>query len=88
MKELIIATRKSKLAQVQTERVMELIKEKENIKDEIDISSDYEKFEEELFNSYRTLPIAFINKNIAISNKVSNVFLDGNGNLDLSNIKK
>ena len=31
MKELIIATRKSKLAQVQTERVMELIKEKENI---------------------------------------------------------
>ena len=63
-------------------------KEKENIKDEIDISSDYEKFEEELFNSYRILPIAFINKNIAISNKVSNVFLDGNENLDLSNIKK
>lgn len=29
MKELIIATRKSKLAQIQTERVMELVKEKE-----------------------------------------------------------
>ena len=63
-------------------------KKKRKYKDEIDISSDYEKFEEELFNSYRILPIAFINKNIAISNKVSNVFLDGNENLDLSNIKK
>ncbi len=62
--------------------------EKEKMKEEIDIASDYEKFEEELFNSYRILPIAFINKNIAISNKISNVFLDGNGNLDLSNIKK
>ena len=29
LKELIIATRKSKLAQIQTERVMELVKEKE-----------------------------------------------------------
>ena len=29
--ELIIATRKSKLAQVQTEKVMELLKEKENV---------------------------------------------------------
>lgn len=62
--------------------------EKEKMKEEIDIANDYEKFEEELFNSYRILPIAFINKNIAISNKISNVFLDGNGNLDLSNIKK
>ena len=62
--------------------------EKEKMKEEIDIASNYEKFEDSLFNSYRILPIAFINKNIAISAKISNIFLDGNGNLNLSDISK
>lgn len=62
--------------------------EKEKMKEEIDIASDYEEFEDSLFNSYRILPIAFINKNIAISSKISNIFLDGNENLNLSDISK
>ena len=36
--------------------------EKEKMKEEIDIASNYEEFEDSLFNSYRILPIAFINK--------------------------
>ena len=48
----------------------------------------YEEFEDKLFNSYRILPIAFINKNIAISAKITNIFLDGNENLNLSDISK
>ena len=62
--------------------------EKEKMKEEIEIASDYEEFEDRLFNSYRILPIAFINKNIAISTKISNIFLDGNENLNLSDISK
>ena len=62
--------------------------EKEKMKEEIDIASNYEEFEDSLFNSYRILPIAFINKNIAISAKISNIFLDGNENLNLSYISK
>jgi hypothetical protein len=30
----------------------------------------------------------FINKNIAISDKLSNISVDGNGNIDFASIKK
>ena len=53
--------------------------------------SDYEdasKLEENLFYSYRIVPVMFINKNIAISDKLSNISVDGNGNIDFVSIKK
>ena len=53
--------------------------------------SDYEdssKLEENLFYSYRIVPVMFINKNIAISDKLSNISVDGNGNIDFDSITK
>lgn len=45
---------------------------------------DITKIEENLFNSYSVVPIMFTNRNIVVSDKVSNVRLDGNGNVDFS----
>ncbi|PRR80716.1 ABC transporter substrate-binding protein [Clostridium vincentii] len=53
--------------------------------------SDYDdssELEENLFYSYRILPVMFIDKNIAISDKLSNISVDGNGNIDFLSIKK
>lgn len=53
--------------------------------------SDYEdssKMEENLFYSYRVVPVMFINENIAISDRISNISIDGNGNIDFDSIKK
>ena len=61
--------------------------EKEIMKKEIEMAGSYEEIEDKLFNSYRILPIGFINKNIAVSSEISNIYLDGNGNLDISNIE-
>lgn len=44
--------------------------------------------EESLFNSCSIVPIMFINENIIISNKVANIRMDGNGNIDFSNISQ
>jgi len=49
---------------------------------------DDSKMEENLFYSYRIVPVMFINNNIAISDKLSNISVDGNGNIDFSSIKK
>lgn len=37
--------------------------------------------EDELFNRYSFLPLAFINENIAINGGIKNIYLDGNGNI-------
>jgi len=48
---------------------------------------DYSSLEESLFNNYNILPLVFYNENIAISNKISQLTLDGNGNIDFATIK-
>lgn len=47
----------------------------------------YSSLEESLFNNYNILPLVFYNENIAISNKISQLSLDGNGNIDFASIK-
>lgn len=37
--------------------------------------------EDDLFNTYSFLPLAFLNENIAINKNVKNVYLDSNGNI-------
>lgn len=44
--------------------------------------------EEELYNNYSVLPLVFYNDNIAINKKIKNLILDGNGNINFSEIQK
>ncbi len=44
--------------------------------------------EEELFGNYTVLPLIFYNDNIAINKKIKNLVLDGNGNINFSEIQK
>lgn len=46
------------------------------------------KLEDDLFNTYEVLPLAFYNYNIAVNNKIKKLVLDGNGNMDYSKIEK
>lgn len=50
--------------------------------------SAFLEIEDALFNSYRVLPLAFYNENIAINDGIENVSLDGNGNLNFNILKK
>lgn len=43
--------------------------------------------EQRLFDSFNVLPILYWNKNIAISDQISNIAIDKNGNIDFSQIK-
>ena len=49
---------------------------------------DYSKVEENLFYAFRIVPVMFTNNNIAISDKLSNISVDGNGNIDFISIIK
>lgn len=49
--------------------------------------NDYSNLEESLFENYNILPLVFYNQNIAISDKISQLKLDGNGNIDFTTIK-
>ena len=51
------------------------------------INYDYSSLEESLFDNYNILPLVFYNENIAISSKISQLKLDGNGNIDFTTIK-
>ena len=51
------------------------------------LNYDYSSLEESLFDNYNILPLVFYNENIAISNKISQLKLDGNGNIDFATIK-
>ncbi|MDR3596588.1 ABC transporter substrate-binding protein [Clostridium sp.] len=50
-------------------------------------NQDFSGLEESLFDNYNILPLVFYNENIAISDKVSQLKFDGNGNIDFSTIK-
>lgn len=52
-----------------------------------EINNDFSELETSLFNNYSILPLVFYNENIAISNKISDFNLDGNGNIDFQSIK-
>lgn len=47
-------------------------------------SSNDINVEDKFFNSYIVVPVMFIDTNIAVSDKVKNVRIDGNGNVDFS----
>lgn len=47
----------------------------------------YSVMENKLFEEYRILPLMFYNENIAFSNKISNIKIDGNENIDFSSMK-
>lgn len=51
-----------------------------------DYYGDYYALEESLFYNYNILPLVFYNENIAISDKVSEVSFDGNGNIYLDKL--
>jgi peptide/nickel transport system substrate-binding protein len=48
---------------------------------------DYSSLEESMFDNYNMLPLIFCNENIAISSKISDLKLDGNGNIDFGSFK-
>ena len=50
-------------------------------------SSIYSQLEESMFNNYNILPLVFYNENIALSNKISTLEFDGNGNIDFTKVK-
>lgn len=49
--------------------------------------SIYSALEENMFGNYNILPLIFYNENIALSNKISTLGMDGNGNIDFTTIK-
>ena len=51
-----------------------------------DYYGDYHTLEDSLFINYNILPLAFYNENIAISDKVSDISIDGNGNIDFDGL--
>lgn len=59
---------------------MKNIFKKENVEYYVNDVNTEEKF----FNSYIGLPIMFVDRNIAVSDKVKNIIVDGNGNVDFS----
>ncbi|NRT90134.1 ABC transporter substrate-binding protein [Clostridium beijerinckii] len=50
-------------------------------------NGDYSSLEENLFDNYDILPLVFYNENIAISDKISDLKLDGNGNINFATIQ-
>lgn len=52
-----------------------------------DYYGSYYSLEESLFNNYNILPLCFENENIALSNKITSINFDGNGNLNFTNIE-
>ena len=51
-----------------------------------DDSKEFKNIEEKLFNDCTIIPVMFSNENIAVSSKVSNISVDGNGNIEFSSI--
>ena len=51
-----------------------------------DGSKEFKKIEEKLFNDCTIIPVMFSNENIAVSSKVSDISVDGNGNIEFSSI--
>ena len=52
-----------------------------------DYYGTYYSLEESLFNNYNILPLCFQNENIALSDKITSINFDGNGNIDYSKIE-
>ncbi len=64
------------------------IKNLEDVKKEEEKNTMFTSMEENLFNTYSVLPLLFYNENIAISEKIKNVALDGNGNIYFDRLEK
>ncbi len=52
-----------------------------------DYYGDYYALEDSLFSNYNILPLVFYNENIAISDKVSNIAFDWNGNINYEQLE-
>lgn len=61
---------------------------KESIESSENENAIFTNIEDELFSTYSVLPLLFYNENIAISEKVKNVGLDGNGNISFNRLEK
>ena len=48
----------------------------------------FAEIEEDLFNTYKILPLLFYNDNIAINGELTDDLLDGNGNIIFRNLTK
>ena len=59
-----------------------------NAKKEDEKNILFSNIEDELFSSYSVLPLLFYNQSIAISEKIKNVVLDGNGNIYFTRLEK
>lgn len=60
----------------------------DSAKSEEDKNSVFTSMEDGLFTTYSVLPLLFYNENIAISEKIKNVALDGNGNIYFNKLEK
>lgn len=58
----------------------------ETINDE-NIEEGFYKLEQTLFDSCIVLPLVFFNENVAISDKITQINMDGNGNIDFCKLK-
>ncbi|ATD55981.1 ABC transporter substrate-binding protein [Clostridium chauvoei] len=63
-------------------------KELKNIQSEEERKNKFVSIEDSLFNTYQLLPVLFYNDNIAISDKIKNISLDRNGNIDFNKLEK
>lgn len=52
-----------------------------------DYYGSYYSLEESLFNNYNILPLCFENENIALSDKITSISFDDNGNIDFTKIE-
>lgn len=78
-KQIFIITLKKYLTEDQNKLLEKLLSTKN--------SGDYSSLEENLFDNYDILPLVFYNENIAISDKISDLKLDGNGNINFATIQ-
>lgn len=60
----------------------------ESAKTEEERSAAFASMEDSLFSTYSVLPLLFYNDNIAVSEKIKNVALDGNGNIYFNKLQK
>lgn len=66
----------------------EYSKSLENAKKEEEKNAVFTNIEDGMFSTYSVLPLLFYNENIAMSEKVKNVALDGNGNIYFNRLEK
>lgn len=73
------------LSSYMTENSREMIKNSSTMQEKEEL---FAEIEEDLFNTYKILPLLFYNDNIAVNGDIESELLDGNGNIIFRNLKK